>query len=150
MKRKSIISLLVFCMGLGLTTTSCEDMLSPDSERHSYEVAKDTLYSYWGILRSLQNVAEKYVILGELRGDMVQGTSYVSDTIKAIAEFGQNGYADKLKDGTCVYTCAADYYHIINSCNAYLANCDTVRTTSLNQKYMIYEYAQVEAIRAWV
>lgn len=150
MKRKSIISLLVFCMGLGLTTTSCEDMLSPDSERHSYEVAKDTLYSYWGILRSLQNVAEKYVILGELRGDMVQGTSYVSDTIKAIAEFGQNGYADKLKDGTCVYTCAADYYHIINSCNAYLANCDTMRTTSLNQKYMIYEYAQVEAIRAWV
>ena len=67
MKRKSIISLLIFCMGLGMFTTSCEDMLKPDSERHSYEVATDTLYSYWGILKSLQNIAERYVILGECR-----------------------------------------------------------------------------------
>ena len=34
MKTKSIISLLVFCMTLGMLTTSCEDMLTPDSERH--------------------------------------------------------------------------------------------------------------------
>ncbi len=149
MKRKSIISLLIFCMGLGMITTSCEDMLSPDSERHSYKVAEDTLYSYWGILKSLQGVAEKYVILGECRGDMIQGTGYVSDTIKALMNFGLDGYADKIKDGSCVYTCASDYYHIINSCNAYLAQCDTMRITGTNEKYMIYEYAQVEAIRAW-
>lgn len=149
MKRKSIITLLVFCMGLGMTTTSCEDMLSPDSNRHSYEVAEDTLYSYWGILKSLQHVAEKYVILGECRGDMVQGTGYVSDTINAICNFGMGNFAEKLKDGTSVYTSAADYYHIINSCNAYIAHCDTVKTTGTNQKYMMGEYAQVEAIRAW-
>ena len=96
MKRKSIISLLIFSMGLGMMTTSCEDMLSPDSERHSYTVAQDTLYSYWGILKSLQNVAERYVILGECRADLVGGTSFVSDTINAILNFGQNGYAEKI------------------------------------------------------
>ena len=149
MKRKSIISLLILSMGVGMFTTSCEDMLSPNSERHSYVIAQDTLYSYWGILKSLQNVAEKYVILGECRGDLVQGTGTVSDTINAIMNFGLNGYQDKVKDGSSVYTCAADYYHIINSCNAYLADADTVRTTGTDDKYMMGEYAQVEAIRAW-
>ena len=150
MKTKSIISLLVFCMTLGMFTTSCEDMLTPDSERHSYEVAKDTLYSYWGIVKSLQNIAERYVILNECRGDLVDGTTNVSDTIAAILNFGQNGYEDKYEDGACKYLRISDYYHVINSCNAYIAECDTFRTTGTDRKYMIREYSQVQAIRAWV
>ena len=136
-------------MSLGMVTTSCEDMLTSDSERHSYEVAQDTLYSYWGILKSLQNVAERYVILGECRGDLVTSTGYVSDTIAAIVNFGLKGTAAKYKDGASKYLKASDYYHIINSCNAYIAHCDTFQTTGTNQKYMIKEYAQVQAIRAW-
>ncbi|MGN1256873.1 MAG: hypothetical protein ACI4UA_06895, partial [Bacteroidaceae bacterium] len=150
MKTKSIISLLVFCMTLGMFTTSCEDMLTPDSERHSYEVAKDTLYSYWGIVKSLRNIAERYVILNECRGDLVDGTTNVSDTIAAILNFGQNGYEDKYEDGACKYLRISDYYHVINSCNAYIAHCDTFRTTGTDRKYMIREYSQVQAIRAWV
>ena len=128
------------------TTTSCEDMLSPDSERHAYEVGKDTLYSYWGILKSLQNVAERYVILGECRGELVNGTAYVSDTIRAILNFDH----DNAVDGSCRYLKASDYYHVINSCNAYLAMCDRERVTGTLQPYMLKEAAQVEAIRAWV
>lgn len=150
MKRKSIISFLVFCMTLGMFTTSCEDMLSPDSERHSYHVAGDTLYSYWGILRSLQNVAERYVVLNEVRADLVSGTSFTSDTIAAIMNFGQNADPDKYKDGACAYLKVRDYYHVINSCNAYIASCDTMRRTGTNKQYMMREYAQVQAIRAWV
>lgn len=150
MKTKSIISLLVFCMTLGMLTTSCEDMLTPDSERHSYTVAGDTLYSYWGIVKSLQNIAERYVILNECRADLVDGTGYVSDTIAAILNFGQNGYEDKYQDGACKYLRISDYYHVINSCNAYIAKCDTFRTTGTDRKYMIREYSQVQAIRAWV
>lgn len=150
MKTKSIISLLVFCMTLGMLTTSCEDMLTPDSERHSYKVASDTLYSYWGIVKSLQNIAERYVILNECRADLVDGTGYVSDTIAAILNFGQNGYEDKYQDGACKYLRISDYYHVINSCNAYIAQCDTFRTTGTDRKYMIREYSQVQAIRAWV
>ena len=146
MKLKSIILSLVAGSTLGMSLTSCQDMLSPDSERHSYEIAGDTLYSYWGILRSLQNVAERYVVLGECRGDLVDGTSYVSDSIKAILDFDM----DKAKDGSCRYLQASDYYHVINSCNAYLAQADTVLVTGTNQPYMLKEYAQVEAIRAWV
>lgn len=150
MKRKSIISLLIFCMGLSITTTSCEDMLTPSSERHGYEVAKDTLYSYWGILKSLQNVAERYVILNECRGDLVAGTPYVSDSINAILSFGMAPYENLYKDGSCAYLQVRDFYHVINSCNAYIDMCDVTRVTGLNRLYMIKELAQVKAIRAWV
>ena len=145
MKLKAIILSLVACVTLGGTLTSCSDMLSPNSERHSYEIAGDTLYSYWGILRSMQNVAERYVVLGECRGDLVDGTTYLSDSIKAILEFDQ----DKATDGSNRYLCASDYYHIINSCNAYLASADSTLYTGTNQPYMMKEFAQVEAIRAW-
>ena len=146
MKKTSIISLLISCMLFGAVFTSCEDMLSPSSERHSYEIAEDTLYSYWGIVKSLQNVAERYIVLGECRGELVSGTGYVSDSITALLDFDMS----KATDGTCRFLRASDYYHIINSCNAYLANCDTLRTTGTLQPYMLKEAAQVTAIRAWV
>lgn len=146
MKRKSIIALILGCIGLGALTTSCEDMLSPDSERHSYTVAQDTLYSYWGILRSLQNVGERYVVLGECRGDLVSGTTYLSDSISTILNFDM----EHATDGSNRYLQASDYYHVINSCNAYMANCDTIRKTGTLKPYMTKEYAQVCAIRAWV
>lgn len=144
MKKKSIIYFLVACLGFGMV--SCEDMLTADSDRHSYKVGQDTLYSYWGILKSLQNVAERYVILGECRGELVSGTGYLSDTIQSILDFDM----DKATDGSCRYLRASDYYHIVNSCNAYLAQYDSLRLTGTLQPYMKKEAAQVEAIRAWV
>lgn len=151
MKRKSIICMMLLSMMLGMFSTSCQDMLTPDSERHAYTVAEDTLYSYWGILKSLQNIAERYVILNECRGDLVDETSFVSDTIGAIVNFGYNvNDPEKWKDGACAYLRISDYYHIINSCNAYIAMCDTTRTTGTNQSYMVKELAQVHSIRAWV
>ena len=145
MKKKSIISLLIGATMFGLGATSCQDMLSPSSERHQYEVAQDTLYSYWGILKSMQNIGERYVILGECRGELVDETSYITDSIKAILDFDMATAID----GSCRYLKASDYYHVINSCNAYIANCDTLRRTGTLQPYMLKEYAQVEAIRAW-
>ena len=150
MKRKSIISVLLLGMMLGIFSTSCQDMLSPNSERHSYTVADDILYSYWGILKSLQNIAERYVILNECRGDLVDASSYVSDTIAAIVNFDFEQGNEKTVDGASAYLRISDYYHIINSCNAYIAMCDTTYTTGTSEKDMLREYSQVLAIRAWV
>lgn len=143
MKKKSLIYGLVACLGFG--AVSCEDMLSPDSERHSYTVAQDTMYSYWGIIRSMQNIAERYVLLGELRGELVRGTSYLSDSIANILNYDMANAVD----GSNRYLKAADYYHVINSCNAYLAFYDSTRTTGTLNPYMKKEAAQVSAIRAW-
>ena len=49
MKHKSIFSLLIFLMGLGMTTTSCEDMLTPDLNRYTENFSgTDTVYFYNG------------------------------------------------------------------------------------------------------
>lgn len=143
MKKKSLIFILIACLGWSLT--SCQDMLTPSSERHRYEIAQDTLYSYWGILRSLQNVAERYVVLGEFRGDLVDRTSYLSDSIRTILDFDMQAATD----GSNRFLRAVDYYHVVNSCNAYLASYDSLRTVGTLEPYMKKEAAQVSAIRAW-
>jgi len=142
MKRISIIGLVVVAMTSGMLTTSCEDMLTIDNGDKIYTNANDTLYSYLGILKCMQDVAERQVILGELRGDLVRTTDYVTDTLYSIANFNDPS------DGSCSMLNISDYYDIINNCNFYIANCDTNLVKS-NEKYMLPEYAQVQAIRAW-
>lgn len=148
--KKNIIYIVLLALVTSISFSSCEDMLTPDMDRNDEidAVAADTLYSYWGILKSLQSVAERYVILGECRGDLVSGTEYVSDSIHAILDFQTSDVATA--DGACRYLKASDFYHVINSCNAYMAKCDTLRRTGTDRSYMIKEYAQVASIRAWV
>ena len=113
-----------------------------DTGDKTYVNAQDTLYSYLGIMRCMQNIAERQVILGEIRGDLVSSTEYTTDTLFAISNF------DQPKDGTCSMLQISDYYAVINNCNFYIHNCDTAAIKS-NVKYMVPEYAQVKAIRAW-
>src|SRR5574344_2138746 len=142
MKNKSIIGVLIFLMTVSVSMTSCKDMLLQDSDRYDYTSANDPAYTYWGILKCLQKVAERHVILGEIRGDLERGTSYVSDTINDIANFNTT------KDGDCNLLSIKDYYAVINNCNTYLTNCDTSKVKA-TKKYMLPEYKQVMAIRAW-
>lgn len=150
MKNKSILTVLSLCLGLGMATTSCEDMLTPNSDRHSYTVAGDTLYSYWGILKSLQNLGERYVILGECRGELIDGGEFTTDSVNALLTFGLNGDIENIKDGANRYLKVSDYYHVINSCNEYLRQVDLTKNTATGDGYMHKEWAQVQAIRAWV
>ena len=140
MKKISIIGLLSVSLLAGLTTTSCEDMMTIDTELNTN--ANDTLYSYWGNLKCVQDIAERQVILGELRGDLVSTTENVTDTLYAIAFFNSP------KDGSCSMLKVSDYYNVINNCNLYIANADTSLVKS-NKKYMIPEYALVQSVRAW-
>ncbi len=122
--------------------TSCEDMMTVETGDKTYVNANDTLYSYLGIVRAMQDVAERQVILGEIRGDLVSSTDYTTDTLFAISNF------DDPQDQSCSMLKISDYYNVINNCNFYIANADTSAIKS-NVKYMIPEYAQVKAIRAW-
>lgn len=117
-------------------------MLTIDTGDKSYTNANDTLYSYLGILKHVQDIAERQVILNELRGDLVSPTTYITDTLHAIANF------DNPADGSCSMLDISDYYAVINNCNLYIANCDTNAVKS-NIKYMLSEYYQVQTIRAW-
>lgn len=144
MKNKSILSILTFALSAMLLTTSCEDMLTPDLDRYASEkeYGKDSIYSAVGILRSIQNVAERTVLLGESRGDLVVSGTYTTDSISNLIDFGE------AVNGSSALLNVADYYHVVNACNFYLANVDTTVTQN-NVKIMKREWAQVQAMRAW-
>lgn len=143
MKRKSIISLFVVLMGFGVSTTSCEDMLTPDMDRYAENfTGRDTVNFYFGILRNLQGVIEQNVLLGEVRGDLVATTDYTSDSISDLFNF------KKVEDGENALLNRAAYYKVINQCNFYLSRVDTM-AMKRNIYYMRKECAQVELIRAW-
>lgn len=148
MRRKTIIGMCVlFIAGM---FCACEDMLDIDSSRvqfeddHDLNSPNDSLYSVWGILQKVQVVADRYHVLGEVRGDLVATTEGANADLKAIANFDFNSLSDD-----CTYANVKDYYAIINNCNYYLANADTSYITTSQEKPLLREFVAIKAIRAW-
>lgn len=145
MKHHSILSLLIFLLGFGSLTTSCEDMLTPDMDRYATGFSgKDTLYFYLGIVRNVQDMVEQNQLLGDIRSDLADTTLYTSDSVAAIATYDRSN----MVNGENSLLNRAAYYKVVNQCNFYLAKVDTMAKKN-NVRYMRKEYAQVEAIRAW-
>ena len=127
--------------------TSCSDFLQQDSnrvqyaDRHQLDDASDTIYSAAGILGQLQTLADRTILLGEVRGDLVALTSFASADLREVANF-------------CVsdnnrYNRPADYYAVINNCNYFIAHADTALRNLRNERLFEKEYAAVKAWRAW-
>lgn len=142
MKNRSFISIFAILFAVTFTVSSCDDMLTPELKRYSENYAQDSVYSAFGILRSLQNVGSRSVLLDAARSDLSTTGTYTSDSIKNIADF------ENPEDGDNTLLNAADYYHIINSCNFYMARVDTLIEKN-GVPEMKREYAQIQAIRAW-
>lgn len=126
--------------------TSCSDLMETDSELVEYEKdnhldsPSDTVYSVMGIIYKMQAIADRTVLLGELRGDLSTTTASASKDLKNIANFEI--------DTENAYNRISDYYAIINNCNYYLKNVkkDLVRH---DRTVFEHEYAAVKAFRAW-
>ena len=143
MKKLNIIIFSFF--GL-LILSSCSNMLEPDSDLVEYEKdntldhATDSVYSVLGIIRQMQNIADRSVLLGEARADLVVTTDAASSDLKRLASF------DFSQEN--VYNQASDYYAVINNCNYYLAHVDTAMVRR-GRKIFEREFAAVKVFRAW-
>ena len=137
-------SLVVFSLSI---TTACKDFLYDDSDIVTYSDKEflnsdaDTLWSVAGIMNKLQTLADRTVLLGELRGDLVTITPNADANLRDIWEFNLN---DENK-----YNSPADYYAVINNCNYFIAHADTSLTNNRNEAIFMKEYAAVKAYRAW-
>ena len=124
--------------------TSCDDMLENDSSRQLFEPElnqkTDTIFYALGILQGLQQLADQYVFQGEMRGDLVQTTTYTDNNLRKLADFSAT-VENK-------YDSAYVYYRVINNCNYYIAHVDTTLRTG-SDYVMMPEYVAVKAIRAW-
>lgn len=146
MKRKTIVySMMLSFLLAGFT--ACEDMLDVSSssiqyeDTHNLNSAGDSLYSVIGILSKLQTIADRTVLMGELRGDLVVENENTPNDLREIINHQvspSNPYCDY-----------SDYYAVINNCNYFLSKVDTNIVVS-NKKVMVKEMAAVKAIRAWV
>lgn len=118
------------------TTSELVEFEEDNTLNHS----TDSVYSVMGIVNRIQHIADRTVLLGEARADLVTPTEEANADIKRLASF------DLVTPNT--YNKVADYYAVINNCNFYLAHIDTL----LQRRGRIlfqYEYAAVKAFRAW-
>ena len=126
--------------------SSCSDLLDTTSELVEFEEDNtlnhptDSVYSVLGILNTIQTIADRTVLLGETRGDLVITTDAASADLKNLAAFDLS-QANK-------YNQVSDYYAVINNCNYFLAHADTAMERR-GRKLFEQEYAVVKAYRAW-
>ena len=126
---------------------SCSDFFDQESEhvvfadKDHLNQATDSIYSVIGILNKLQTIGDRTVLLGEVRGDLVDITSYANSDLRDIALF-TIGDDNRYNNPT-------DYYAIINNCNYFIAKADTALKNNRNDYIFMKEYAAVKSIRAW-
>ena len=144
--RFTIYSLLPL-IGGGWVGVSCSDFFEQESDHVIYSDQdhltnwSDTVYSMTGVLSKLQVIADRTILLGEVRGDLVTLTSEANSDLRDIAAFN---VGDDNK-----YNVPRDYYAIINNCNYFIAKADTALKSNRNQYIFMKEYAAIKAIRAW-
>ncbi len=143
MKMKSIIKCGLLLLVLGTATVSCEDMFTADNTLVTTELApQDTLYQMMGIIKRMQKLADRTVLLGEVRADLVD-----VDPLHASADIQE--LAANNVSATNVYNQPSDYYAVINSCNIYLAYVDSMRNSQGTRKYFEKEILAAKCFRAW-
>ena len=136
---------IVHCaLCISMMFTSCSDMLESDSERQLFEPdinqKTDSIYYALGILQGMQQLADQYMFIGEMRGDLVDTTAATDRHLRELAQF-------QLSDVN-KYDSAYVYYRVINNCNYYIAHRDTTLRTGATYVAM-NEYVAVKAVRAW-
>ena len=143
---KAMVLLCLTLMTAGVMS-SCSDFFEQDSNRIIYaddshlNNPSDTLYSMVGILTKLQALADRTILLGEMRGDPVAINEHTAADLRnlALVEI----------DADNMYNNPSDYYAVINNCNYYIANADTAKKNNRNEKIFLKEYAAAKSIRAW-
>ena len=127
--------------------TSCADFFDQESEHvvfaenNHLDSATDSIYSVVGILNKLQSIGDRTILLGEVRGDLVDITSEANSDLRDMALFN---IGDDNR-----YNKPSDYYGIINNCNYFIAKTDTALKNNRNEYIFMREYTAVKAIRAW-
>ncbi len=125
------------------TLSSCVETDSPLVEYvddNKLDSPNDTVYSLVGIINKMQVIADRTVLLGELRGDLTALTDHASLDLQDIANFQVNANNP--------YNNARDYYAIIQNCNYFISHADTT-LSKRGEKIFEKELGVVHAYRAW-
>lgn len=135
-------------MALVLSLSSCQDYLDVKpqdklSGDQMYRNVYDADAAVVGVYGKFMGLAEKYVVLNEMRADLMTTTRNSSPYLKEISE--HNVSADN------PYANPKEYYEVIQDCNDVLKNFDIMLASKkFTQDQYNQRYADVGSIRSWV
>lgn len=152
---KKILRYTLLYIGFGCAgwmCASCSDFFETDSdavlktEGQRYEDETTARSGLFGLLQGLQTIGDNYVIMGELRGDLMDVTENSSQELHDICEFNVDEENPYLKE--------REYYSLINNCNYYIHRLDTTiiqrkADNSYPVKVLRPYMAQAKTLRAW-
>lgn len=143
-KKSTILWLMALLFGL----SSCSDYLDvqPEDklvEEQMYRNLYDADAAVIGVYGKFMALAEKNVILNEMRADLMTTTRNSSPYLKEISEHNvsaNNPYANP-----------KDFYVVIQNCNNVLKNFDIMlKEKRFTQEQYDQRYSDIGAIRSWV
>lgn len=144
---KTIKSFLFAGILLSMTFTSCDVNTTTVmfEEDHTLSSARDTVYSVLGILNKLEMLADQTVLLGEVRGDLVNtyDAFYKGEDYTPLGKL-----ADFEAGDDTTYNSYSKYYAVINNCNFFISRADE-SMMSHQDPVFLREIAAVKAFRAW-
>lgn len=133
-------------LAVAFSMYSCNSIFDVDSERflkpddHSIASPEEAIYGNAGVLSKLSKLSGQYVLLGELRADLMDVTKNADIYLKEINNF------EFAPDNP--YLNSKSYYEVINACNYVIQKIDTSIVIEA-EKVMYREYAAIKGIRAW-
>ncbi|PJJ10482.1 SusD-like starch-binding protein associating with outer membrane [Flavobacterium sp. 1] len=147
-KTKKITKPLLWVAVLLLSLSSCEEYLDVEPQdklagEQLYRNVYDADAVVIGIYGKFMGLASKYVILNEMRADLMT-TTYNSDPyLKELSE--QNISAEN------PYVNPKDFYEVIQNCNDALKNFNImVAEKKFTQSQYEQRYADIACIRSWI
>jgi hypothetical protein len=136
-----VVLLLIFASG-------CSDVLDTpngnevDAQNH-YHTFNDADKAIMGIYGKLMELADRVIVLNELRGDLMDFT--------ANATYDQMDISNHTVSASNKYCDLTLFYEVISNCNDALANFNRMRDENkLTRADYDYRYADVMVIRCWV
>jgi hypothetical protein len=147
-KTKKSAKALLWMSVLLLSLSSCEEYLDVEpqdkvAEEQMYRNVYDADAAVIGIYGKFMGLAKKYVILNEMRADLMTTTNNSDPYLKELSE--QNVSAEN------PYVNPKDFYLVIQNCNDALKNFDImVADKKFTQSQYEQRYADVACIRSWI
>ncbi len=147
-KTKKTTLSLMWVMTLVLSLSSCQDYLDvePEDKLSGDQVYRDVYdadAAVVGIYGKFLGLAEKYVLLNEMRADLMTTTRNSSPYLKELSEHNvsaQNPYVNP-----------KDFYVVIQNCNDALKNFDIMLAEKkFTQSQYDQRYADIGCLRSWV
>ena len=135
---------------VAVACSSCSDFFDSDSKSlikadgQMFQDELETRSGLFGLLQGLQKIGDNYVLMGELRGDLMTTTDNSSQELRDINESNIESSNSYLQE--------REYYELLNNCNYYIQHLDTAVTkleNGVSTKFMLPYMAQAKAIRAW-